>query len=374
MAISKEERKKRLLERMRQGMKKGGGDFESTSIFKPDLDVSFWNPKEGQHFFDIVPYITGPNDIDLPEGEEAYCFQPYMHRNIGPNNRNVICLAKSYGRPCALCDYHKELVREGADEDLIDEIKAQANPRAIYNVHVLDSKEEQKKGIQIFHTSHYIMEGTLLELAATPTTPDSKEISPFTPYPSRYEDGKTVSFKRKGTGVNTRFIAHSLQDRDYPISEKLIKAAHCLDQLIYIPTYEEQKAWLTGEEVEETEEVEFTDNKVTKDKTPPAKTGKPEEVPLKEELEGMNRAKLKKYIRDNDLKVSVKPKMGDSEIVEAIVNEIEGGDSQTSEPPSDTDCPHGFVFGQDLDEHDECPDCPQDTWNACAKKAEELME
>jgi len=366
MALSKAERKKRLLERMRQGMKKGGGDFESTSIFKSDLDLVFWNPKEGQHFFDIVPYIAGGNDPDAEEGEETYCFQPYMHRNIGPNDKNVICLAKTYGRPCALCEYHKELIRDGADEDLIDEMKVQTNPRVIYNIRVLDSKEEQKKGIQIFHTSHYIMEGVLLELANTPTSPDDEDLDPFTPYASPDDDGKTISFKRKGTGINTRFIAHSLQNRDYSISNKILKEAQTLDQLVYIPTYEEQKAWLRGEDVE-------TDDA-------PVDTSKKKSDPEKTELglEEMNRAKLKKYIRDNELKVSVKPKMKDADIVKAIVAEIEGEEPDSTkgvkEGGQHSDCPDGFVFGTDLDEHDECGDCPEDTWTACAKKSEELME
>ena len=372
MAISKEERKKRLLERMRQGMKKGGGDFESTSIFKPDLDVTFWNPKEGQHFFDIIPYIAGSNDPDAEKGMETYCFQPYMHRNVGPNDKNVICLAKTYNKPCAICEHVKELIRDGADEDLINEIKVQTNPRVIYNIHVLDSKEDQKKGVQVFHTSHYIMEGVLLELANTPTTPDAKDIEPFTPYASPDEDGKTISFKRKGTGINTRFIAHSLQDRDYSISAKLIKEAHTLDQLVYIPTYEEQKAWLAGEEAEE----DIDDEKMSRPvKEKEEKKSPKKEVSLQDELEGMNRAKLKKYIRDNDLKVSVKPKMEDSDIVEAILGEIEGGEKDsTPSKGSDSECPEGFVFGTDLDEHDECGDCPEDTWKACAKKSEELME
>jgi len=372
MAISKEERTKRLLERMRKGQKKGGGDFESTSIFKPDMDTVFWNPKEGQHFFDIIPYLAGPNDPDEPEGAETYCFQPYMHRNVGPNDKSVICLAKTYKRNCAICEHVKELTRAGADEDLINEIKAQANPRAIYNVHVLDSKEDRKKGVQVFHTSHFTMEGTLLELANTPTGPGSKEITPYIPFPSAFEDGKTISFKRKGTGINTRFIAHSLQDRDYAISDELLENAYTLDQLVYIPTYEEQESWLKGEEFEEDINDEEMSPPVRKEtKSPEPKKSK--DASLRTELEEMNRAKLKKYIRDKELSISVKPKMEDSDIVDAILAEVSGG--KKAAPSADSsECPQGFVFGTDLDEHDECENCPEDTWKACAKKSEELME
>lgn len=374
--------KEKLLERMKRGQKKGGGDYERTSIFKGNLEADFWSPKEGeQHWFDIIPYEAGPNDPDVEEGTETYCFQPYTHRGVGPNEKDVICLAKTYGRKCAICDHVKKMIADEEDEDEIKALQVQRNPRAIYNVHVLDSKEEQKKGVQIFNASHFTIESHLLELANRPTRPGSTQVDPFIFYPAADETGKTISFKRKS---KFEFIAHNLEDRDYALDKKLLKAAHILDECVYIPTYEEQLAWLHGEEYDDEKEDKKEKTRPVREKkkerTRPPKEEEVEEeegtLTLEEELEKMSRTELKKYIRKNDLKISVKPKMDEEDIIKAILNhseeeeEEEDGEKVTTEG----ECPSGHVFGKDLDETDDCDDCPEDVWSACAARAEELED
>lgn len=370
--MSKKTAKERLLERMKKGQKKGGGDFERTSIFKAGVDAEFWAPKEGeQHWFDIIPYIAGPNDPDVEEGEETYCFQPYTHRGVGPNEKDVVCLAKTYGKKCAICDHVKKMINDEEDEDEIKALQVQRNPRAIYNVHVLDSKDEQKKGVQIFNASHFTMESHLLELANRPTRPGSKQIDPFIYYPAADETGKTISFKRKS---KFEFIAHNFEDRDYSIDKKLLKAAHILDECIVIPTYEQQLAWLHGEEADDSESPKREKTERTRSQRKDKKEKVEEEVEeenddqsLEEQLEDMSRTELKKYIRKNDLNISVKPKMEEKDIVKAILEYEEEPDEVEK-----GECPFGHVFGKDLDETDDCDNCPEDTWTTCAEKAEEL--
>ena len=378
--MAKQSAKEKLLERMKKGQKKGAGDFERTSIFRGGLDAEFWAPKEGEeHWFDIIPYIAGPYDPDVEEGEETYCFQPYVHRGVGPNERDVICLAKTYGKKCAICEHVKKMIADEEDEDEIKALQVQRNPRAIYNVHVLDSKEEQKKGVQIFNASHFTIESHLLELANRPTRPGSTQIDPFIYYPASDETGKTISFKRKN---KFEFVAHCLEDRDYALDKKLLKSAHTLDKCIRIPTYEEQLAWLHGEEPEdekeEKEEKVRTSPTKEKEKPKPPKKEKEEEegdLTLEEELGKMSRIELKKYIRKNNLKISVKPKMDEEDIIKAILDHKEKLEEEEKESKKEKDpgkCPFGHVFGKDLDETDDCDDCPEDVWTACAEKAEEL--
>jgi len=375
--MAKKSAREKLLERMKKGQKKGASDYERTSIFKAGLDAEFWAPKEGeQHWFDIIPYIAGPNDPDVEEGEETYCFQPYIHRGIGPNERDVICLAKTYGKKCAICDHVKKMIADEEDEDEIKALQVQRNPRAIYNVHVLDSKEEQKKGAQIFNASHFTIESHLLELANRPTRPGSKQIDPFIYYPAADETGKTISFKRKS---KFEFIAHNFEDRDYALDKKLLKNAHILDECIYIPTYEEQLAWLHGEDYDE-EEKEKKRSAQSSGKSSRAEKQEEvekEEETLEDQLKEMSRIELRKYIRSNKLEISIKPKMKEKDIVKAILNyseEEEEEEEKEVEEPQEGECPFGHVFGKDLDETDDCDECPEDIWTACAEKSEELED
>jgi hypothetical protein len=379
MARDRSTAKEALLKRMKSGMKKGGGDFENTSIFKTNLEnVKFWNVSEGKHWFDIIPYKAGKHDPDMKEGEDAYCFQPYMHRNIGPNNRDVLCLARTYNKPCPICEHVKKLINDGADEDLVNEIKVQVNPRAIYNVHVLDNEKEQNKGVQVFHASHYTMEGKLLELANKPTRPGGKGIETFVAYPLPDKDGRTIYFKRKGKGMNTEFLALSFEDRDYSISKDILKKAHTLDELIEIPTYDQVKAMLLGDDSsEKDEDDDIPGSMETGNEESENAKESVEASPLQKELEDMTRRQLKKYIKENELKVSVKPKMDEDDIVEAILEAVEEGeetnkDEKKETKSSNSECPAGGRFGKDLDELDGCDNCPDETWKACSRRAEEL--
>lgn len=378
MAKDRSAAKEALLKRMKSGMKKGGGDYENTSIFKANLEnVKFWNVSEGKHWFDIVPYKAGKHDPDMKEGEDAYCFQPYMHRNIGPNNRDVVCLARTYNKPCPICEHVKKLINDGADEDLINEIKVQVNPRAIYNVHVLDNEKEQAKGVQVFHASHYTMEGKLLELANKPTRPGGKGIETFVPYPLADKDGRTIYFKRKGKGMSTEFVALSFEDRNYSIPKDILKQAHVLDELIEIPSYEQVKAMLFGDDSPEKDEENDLPRSVERgrEESDDRNPEKDEKFNSGDELRGMTRRQLKMYIKENDLGISVKPKMDDEDIVEAVLEMLENADEKDRKEetkPSENECPAGGVFGKDLDELEGCNNCPDETWKACSRRAEEL--
>ena len=85
----------------------------------------------------------------------------------------------------------------------------------------------------------------------------------------------------------------------------------------------------------------------------------------------MSRLKLKNYIKEQGLDVSVKPRMSNEDIVEAVIKELEPKEEKTE---SKAECPGGGTFGKDLDELSYCNECPDETWKACSRRAEELDE
>jgi hypothetical protein len=207
------------------------GKFKS--IFEPSKmqGVPRWKPAEDDHSINIIPYIAGKNNPLYKEGKIAYYLDIYIHRAIGVNEDSFICLNRSYGQKCPICDHIAELKKtDDYDEDYVKSL----NPtrRAIYNIQVLDNPKEIAKGIQLWDVSHFLFEKELAELAK------KKQGGGYVNF-SDPDEGKIISFRKKGEGKSTKYPALSFEERDEPISDELLDNAKVLEDLLHIPTYDE---------------------------------------------------------------------------------------------------------------------------------------
>uniref|UniRef100_A0A6M3L450 Uncharacterized protein n=1 Tax=viral metagenome TaxID=1070528 RepID=A0A6M3L450_9ZZZZ len=240
------------------------------SFFKDDLDVPFWKCGEGEHIIDILPFRAGKNHPITEDGKYTYLLDIWVHRNIGPNEDNVVCPARNYKKPCPICEYLVDVSKKSdIDEEELNELRSSLRPkrRVVYNILVYDTAEEESKGIQVWEVSHWFMEKRIAPLSKTRTG----EYIPF----SDPVDGKSIAFYRHGTGAqNTEFGGHRLEDRvteggkSYSIGDDLLKKAHILDDLIVISTYDELKKLFHGGSEEEQEEPKVEKEK---SKTPDSK-------------------------------------------------------------------------------------------------------
>lgn len=254
----REARRQAFLDRQQKSkqISSGGG----LGFFKGDLqDVNYWNCEEGDHDIDVIPYIAGPNDPHKEEGEWTYVLEVFEHRDVGgEEGKSMICLFKTFGLPCPICEHRQQLVKEEADEEVIKALRTSKYPRSIYNVVVYDTEKEEDKGVQVFHTSHWLMERHLVKLSES-NRRDIDMGHPAFKFFADPDEGYSVRFTRTGKNQNTQFLAHQLVERNYVISDEILEQAYQLDQLIHIPTYEEvyeaywnEKYPGDGEEVEET--------------------------------------------------------------------------------------------------------------------------
>jgi len=241
----REARKQAMMARMQKSKQtsEGGG----LGFFRGDLqNVQFWKCDEGDHELDIIPYFAGPRDPTCKEGEFTYLLEVFEHRDVGGiEGQSFICLMKTYGKPCPICQHRQQLIQEGADEELIKALRTSRYPRSIYNVVVYDSEKEQAKGVQVFHTSHYLMEQYLVKLAESSRREIEQGYPPYKFFADP-EEGWSVKFTRTGQGMNTRYIAHQLVPRNYQIHQQILESAYRLDDLIYVPEYDEVYAAYWG--------------------------------------------------------------------------------------------------------------------------------
>ena len=300
-------------------------DLGSTfkSYFKSGLDIPFWDCKEGEHLIDIIPYMAGPNNPHSEPGTFTYLLDIWVHYNVGVNEDQYICLAKTYGKPCPVCEYLSRM-RRSPEFDSEEFSSLKARRRVIYNIVCYDDPREQSKGVQVWEVAHYFMERHLSELSKTPK-------GEHIPFSNVGLEGKSIYFRKKGRGAgNVEFVGHRFVDREEPVELELLEQVYCLDELIYIPTYEEVEEALYGSR-----------KKVERDK------------------EKFEETERKRYEYEAESEVEPEP-----EELEPEEPEPEPKPEPKPRPrlaprakPKRIECPAGGKFGVDFEEFDECESC-----------------
>ena len=327
--------------------KKGGG-----SLFRTDVKgVSFWQCKEGDHIFDIIPYTAGDMDPIEP-GSESYVLEFFVHNNVGQQEGQIICMAETFKKPCPICEERRRLIKKGDDEQRIKELTPSRFPRSIYNIVCYDSKEEENKGAQVWHTSNYLLQQYLLALAKRPTRPGQKSVEPFIAFMD-VDEGKSIAFKREGKKESTKYIGIRFEDRNYKISDEIAKEAHVLDELIAWPTYEEVYLEFWGQP--------FASEKAAED--PPARGAKYEE---KKEVKSDPPPRGRRQEPEPEEKKPVE----EEPLVSGRRRNVAEEDVPDPDVGKGNKCPAGKGFGIDIDDLKQCDKCT--VWKECAKEADAI--
>lgn len=229
---------KSLGRRHQAGTKTTGGGRFPTIFLKDKVPegVEFWFCKEGEHIVDIIPFEAGP-DMPLderlqpvtPEGHLDYVLDLFVHTNVGEMLKPYVCPYENFGLPCPICEFMK-----ATKLDKEDWKKLVAKHRVVYFLWVHDSREEEKKGIQIHEASHYFMEANIEAISKLPKGGGFVKFS-------NPDSGKSLAWERKGAGMtNTDHIGHRLIERESPIPDKILDMTFPLDSVINMhPEYEE---------------------------------------------------------------------------------------------------------------------------------------
>src|SRR3989304_19890 len=139
-------KRKTQAEQLKKRMKKSHEKSEGfrSDIFLPNKKIPTWNPKDGQHTIDLIPYIAGKKDPSTEPGNATYTFEYMVHKNVGMDNKWFVC-PSMFGKKCPICEYRQKL----RDKDNDDYKKYWPKTRNIYNIVCHDSPKEKKKGVQI---------------------------------------------------------------------------------------------------------------------------------------------------------------------------------------------------------------------------------
>jgi hypothetical protein len=294
-------------------------------------DVSFFKPEKGRNEIDIIPYEVATNNHPqkLEKGEIDYKLDVWVHRRVGVSEGHYLCMEKTFGKACFICEELKKMIDSGAaGKKEIEAIKAKR--RVFYNV--IDLNDEDA-GIQILEGAHFFYQKEIIE-EAEESADGEGEILPF----AEIDEGWTVRFRgseekyEKNTYIKPKNF--TLIEREEQYDDSIIDDAYSLDEMLVIPDYETVKNGFLGIDSDDEDDTEdYEEKEEPKRKKRKRKTAQEPEEPEKEEPKSKKKTRGKKKI----------------------------------------DCPNGYDFGVDCDKHKECADEEScDVWEACADEKDRL--
>ncbi len=284
------EARRRAGSEKRDAQHRGGGEWTTLTI--PD-GVDIWQPKKGSHRIDIVPFAVGKGNPYAAEGELYYERTYYIHRGVGPNNDSYICLAKTFDKPCPICEYR---AKRAADPDADDKELKDLKPkeRQLWLVH--DRSDEGK--VKLWEFSHFLF-GELLDMQRRDAEDDERHVAEFDD-----PDGGSqlkVSFEEKAFDGNSFLKAYNIdfRERKDGLPDGLLDHGICLDDLLKEVSYDRLKAIFHQEEESNEPDDGEPEEKPKRKKSPPVEDDDDKEEGPKKKKTAPKKGK-KKPVEDSD--------------------------------------------------------------------------
>jgi len=322
---------------------------------------------------DLFPKVASG---DLEVGDLHYSMEYYVHKNVN-KTKDILCLQKNYGKPCALCDASRELWDEynesGSEKTKKLAINLGAKRRAVYNVKPVTGEDKGK--IMFFDASTFIFGDELADAAKE--CADGEGVIAF------YEvedEGKIVKFlvpedKKK------QFKQFSFIDRKKPVPDSDIDKAFSWDEALVLMTNKEIKEFYFGEddEVSDDEDEEELDDEEEEEEEgdepddDDSDEDDDEEEDEEDDADDDDSDGEDDEDDDEDDDEEEEPVVAKKKVKKSNKKKTSSTTSHSKSSPkkksSKSKCPEDFKFGPDYGKHPECDDC--DLEMACykAKKA-----
>lgn len=203
------------------------GSREGFSAIKPPNGVDLWRPtRAGSYRLDVLSYdADSESNPSIEEDCRHYERIFYVHRGIGPNNKQVICPARNFEEPCPICEWIAEAASDpDMDSDNYQDYKVKK--RQLFNVFVHD---ESEKGVQI-HEGPF---SNGLGEALKDKIDIADEDDPVLAFFHDDENGMTLKIltgENPPYGVKIRSV--DFKARKKALSEDLLESVVNLDELV----------------------------------------------------------------------------------------------------------------------------------------------
>lgn len=219
-------------------------------IFIPELtrDIPRYQSSVGVKVIDIIMAPCGSKHPlvvagKLKQGQMTHITWAYIHKGVGQDW--WICLARTYGKPCPICEYRTRLQ---ADPDIPDDIiKMYGSGKyatGIYKMvhHLNPNQITWQEPVMIWDINNSFMESSLQTMAKQPMVSEDAPtgyINYMWPTAGP-QGGRHISFNVKPKGKYFEYEGHSFIKRQFPVPPHVMEAAKAMpptDELLYVPDY-----------------------------------------------------------------------------------------------------------------------------------------
>ena len=356
--------------------------FDNTAFEMPEDKKQFALKSDKAVRLDIIPYEVGEGNPWADKGNLHYERTYWVHRGIGVDQTSYVCLAKTCGEPCPICEYRAKLAKDpDADEDLIRDLAPKE--RQLFNV--INTKETNK-GVQIWDISFHLF-GKRLDKEIQ----NSDEDDGFEKF-AELEGGFTLkcAVDEKSFSGKSFYEVSSInfKPRSEDYDEDILQETTCLDDILIIKDHDELKEIFlqTTDDDDEKESKKDKGKKGKKDDSdkPEDNSGSDNDWEKGDrvivEVDGEDFPGKLTNVDDDDKTADVKFDDGDT-MDDVAFDDLEPepepekeskkdkgkkgkkGKGKKDEAKSSKKCPGGGTFGKDTDELPECNDCPK--WDKC---------
>lgn len=345
--------------------------FENTAFEMPDDKTQFSLKSDKAVRLDIIPYEVGDGNPWADKGQLHYERTFWVHRSVGVDGTSYVCLNKTQGDPCPICEHRAKLRMDpDSDDDLIKDLKPKE--RQLFNV--INTKE-RNKGVQIWEISHHLFGKRLDKEIQNSDEDDGYE--KFAELDVGFTLKCAVDAKSFGSNSFYEVTSINFKPRDEDYDEDILEKTTCLDDILIIKDYDELKEiFLQTTDEDPKEEKKDKKSKKGKDEDPEPEPDdnweKGDRVVV--EVEGEDFPGKLTSVDDDDKTANVEFDDGDK-MDDVAFDDLEPEPPKTDKSKKDKDkkdkgksgsgnkCPAGGTWGKDTDQLKECPDCPR--WDKC---------
>ena len=315
---------------------------------------------------DIIPYVvTCDNHPDRDEeygiaikGELWYKRPYWLHRGIGPDNQSIVC-PSSVGKPCPICEYRAQLLKEGAkwDDDTVKALKP--SMRNLYVVIPKNNKNYPEEP-HIWDISQFLFQDKLNE--------EIQENEEYETFPD-LEEGYTLRIRfAEGTFGSNKFAEVSRIDfieRKKSYDESILDKIPSLDDILEIPPYHTIESMFFGnmspDEVEEDEDIdddmEEEEDEDEDDDDEDIDDDDDDDEDIDDDNEEDDEEDEDEEEEEHNEKKSKKSPL-----------KRQQPHSKVTKGKGKNKCPYGHEFGVDNDSYDDCDNC--EVWEKCLEASE----
>lgn len=392
----------RLGSRYQRAIEKNGDKFGATGPKVLDLNgckLKFYKFGEVKSYYDlnVLPFVVGGRKHpavksgELKPGDWDFMVDYWVHRDVGPEKGQYICIKKTYGLPCPMCDEAERLKAEQGS----DAAKGMwASHRALMAVQPLDSH------------GHGDAEPMLLDMAYNNFALDLIDESEscmrgdgVVDFANLGPEGREVSFRvaedTMGNGRKYKLAKNfAFNKRREEIPDSVVEKVPSLDELLNVPTAGDITRAMFGGPSEEPDDSrrrdrdddrrdyerdqrnDREDDRRARDdqderpsRTLRGRDGQDFEDPFPDQptnLDRSDRRRDEQEERPRRQEPDERPRepARDEQAERPRRQDVAEDRPRRPEPEQDK-CPNGYRWGADCDKKGLCYDCPDAVYHKC---------